>query len=129
MNYRAIMLGKTEAELAPVRTPTEMSESLGDIDSQSTTRTASGKMVRSVVRGGANTVRTISLKWQNAPARDIAKILTIVGGTYFYMRYPDMLTGDMRTAQFYAGDRKADIKSYKDGNLVFGSLEFNAIER
>lgn len=129
MADRQFKLGVTSSSLRPVRNPTEMELNIGDIDASSTTRTANGKMARTVVRGGNNAIRSISLTWKNVSASDIKQILEIIGNTYFWIRYFDFYTDTMRTAEFYAGDRKATIKRCEDSGLVVGNLEFNAIER
>ena len=118
-------------DLKSVIAPNEMSETFSDLDAASTTRTASGLMVRSVVRGGDNNVRSIELKWQNVPVQSVKSILGMVKGTYFYMKYPDLQTGTNRVGHFYCGDRKCTIKRINaDDNKPFvKELTFNLIER
>ena len=130
-----IYVGDSEDTLTAVRAPTEMSESIQDLDSSSTTRSANGTMVRSVVRQGATAIRKLELKWSLVPLDEVKAILGYVAGTFFYVKYPDLVTGEFRTAQFYAGDRKATFRRVEaDSNgehskVVVNELTFNLIER
>ena len=133
----AIYISQTQAGLddpaAAVRAPNEMSVSLQDIDEGSTGRPASGRMVRSVVRGGASSVRSIELKWENIPIADARTLLTNVGQTFFFIKYLDPYTAAWRSAQFYAGDRKVEIKRITgaDGSesAFIKKLSFSCVER
>ena len=58
-----LWLGPSEDSLTAVRAPDTLTITLQDWDSASTTRTASGKMVRTVIRGGDNNVRKLALSW------------------------------------------------------------------
>lgn len=125
-----IYFGATPDSLVAVRAPTEIKQSFSDLDSASTTRTASGKMVRSVVRGGANNVRKMELNWELLPEETASQILNLVMGDFFWMKYPDVQMGGMRTAQFYAGDRSIEFRRIEiDGRAMISSLSFNVIER
>ena len=107
-----------------------MSVRLQDIDSENTTRTASGTMIRDRIVGGANAKRKLVLEWPPLSPNDAKKLLQAVGGTFFSVTYPDPYTGATRTAQFYAGDREAPIYNIdSSGNPVWDGIKFDLIEK
>ena len=125
-----IFFGKSSDSLQAVRAPVEIKETFSDLDSGSTTRTASGKMVRQVVRGGANSIRKLELSWELLPEETASMLLNLVKDTFFWIKYPDIQTGGYRTAQFYAGDRSCEFKRIeRDGTVMIANLSFNVIER
>jgi len=128
----ALYIGPSTSNMTAVRAPVSMTENFQDLDAPSTTRTASGKMVRHVVRGGSSAVRSIELEWQNIPASEVRTIMSLISTTYFYLKYADVYTGALRTEQFYAGDRKVSIKRYGDdqegSDITIGSFTVNFIE-
>lgn len=130
-----IYIGATADNLTAVRAPTEYSQSIQDLDSSSTTRSANGTMVRSVVRQGASAIRKLELKWSTIPIEDVKEILDYVKGTFIWVKYPDCVTGSMRTAEFYVGDRKCTFKRVMKGDTgeysdaMLNELSFNLIER
>lgn len=125
-----IYFGTSADSLTAVRAPDSMKEAFSDLDSGTTTRTASGKMVRSVLRGGNNSIRKIELSWSLLNANDARTILRAVRSSFFYMKYPDVLTGDFRTAQFYAGDKTVEVRRIESGGKVMvQNLSFSVIER
>lgn len=125
-----LFVGPTKDNLTGIRPPTTMRQNFSDIDSSSTTRTASGKMVRSVVRGGYQSVRKLELTWELLPEVEARTILRLMRTSFFYMQYPDILTGEVRTVQFYAGDKAVDVKRVeRDGKMMIENLSINVIER
>lgn len=125
-----IYFGASADSLTAVRAPDSMTETISDLDSGTTARTASGKMVRSVLRGGNNAIRKVSLSWSLLPADDARTILRAVRSSFFYMKYPDVLTGAFRTAQFYAGDKSIEVRRIEsEGKVMVQNLAFNVIER
>jgi hypothetical protein len=126
----AIYFGKSADDLVAVRAPVEIKQTFSDLDSGSTTRTASGKMVRSVVRGGADNIRKLELSWELLPEEAAREILNLISGTFFWVKYPDVQTGGYRTAQFYTGDRACEFKRIEaDGKVMIANMSFNVIER
>lgn len=109
--------------------PNEINFNFADLDAADTTRTSTGKMVRQVVRGGANNVRTIELKWQNVSCSVAAQILRLIQPKYFNLRYFDIQQLATRQAEFYVGDRKIQVKRYDDGEPFVKEMSFNMIER
>lgn len=125
-----IFIGKSADNLTEIRAPVEIKQTFSDLDSGSTTRTASGKMVRSVVRGGANNIRKLELSWELLPQEVASEILNRVNDTFFWMKYPDVQANGYRTAEFYAGDRACEFKRVeRDGRVMIANLSFSAIER
>lgn len=123
-----IWFGATVKDLAPMKAPTMMSIVNQDYDSSSTSRTASGKLVRTVVRGGDNNVRKIQLEWRLLSHSEGAKILGAVKNAYTWCKYPDPQTGQLRTMQGYVGDRTSEMSRYSDGKAVWSRIAFNLTE-
>ena len=123
-----LWFGPSEDSLTAVRAPDTLTITLQDWDSASTTRTASGKMVRTVIRGGDNNVRKLALSWALLGWSAGKTLADLVKPTYVYCKYPDPQTGAMRTGQFYVGDRSFETRRYRDGTIVWGKISFNLTE-
>ena len=104
--------------------------SLQDIDSGQTTRTASGKMIRDRVVGGANAKRKLVIEWPPLNGADAQIVLQAVSDVFVYVKYLDPYTNAYRTAQFYAGDREAPMYNLDmDGNPVWEGIKYDLIEQ
>lgn len=113
-----------------VAAPTEIKESLQDLDTSSTTRTATGQMSRSVTRGGNSAIRKLELSWELIDTKECKKILEAAKSKFFYVKYPDILDGRQRTGTFYAGDKSVEFKRTDGKNdSMYASLKFNLIEK
>lgn len=127
-----IYIGSSQDDLEPIPTPTTFEQTFQDLDSPSTTRTLTGRMVRYTARSGHNAIRSIALGWNNICAEDAQKILRLTAEEFFWVKYPDVFDG-LRTAEFYAGDRKCTIKrinlDIRGSDITVGSLELTLIER
>lgn len=123
-----LWLGPSETELTAVRAPDALTVTLQDWDSASTTRTASGKMVRTVIRGGDDNVRKLALSWALLDWSAGKIIADLVKPTYVFARYPDPQTGTLRAGQFYVGDRTFEARRYRDGSMVWGKISFSLTE-
>lgn len=103
---------------------------LQDLDSENSTRTASGRMVRDRIAGGATAKRKLQVEWPAMHTEDMQRILQAIAGSFFWVRYPDPFIGGFRTAEFYAGDRTAPIYGGESPEgLLWEGLEVNMIER
>lgn len=123
-----LWFGENTNNLVPVKTPTSMSIVNQDYDSSSTSRTANGKMVRTVVRGGDNNVRKIQLEWRLLTHEEGAALLEAVKNAYLWCKYPDPQTGALRVMQCYVGDRTSDLRRYADGKSYWSRISFNLTE-
>lgn len=111
--------------------PNKMKVIVQDIDSANTTRTASGKMQRDRVSGGADAKRKIELEWAGLDAGSVSDILQGIQDVFIQVEYPDTYTGETRTGIFYSGDREAEMYSYNlhGGGILWKSLRANLIEQ
>ena len=112
-------------------TPAKMTVIVQDIDSANTTRSANGTMLRDRVAGGATAKRKLELEWSGMDAGKVSTILQSIGDEFFQLEYPDTYTGAIRIAEFYTGDRSAEMYSsnlYGRG-ILWKSLKANFIEK
>lgn len=111
--------------------PSQMTVIVQDIDSANTTRSANGTMLRDRVAGGETAKRKIELEWTGLNAAKVQAILQSIGDEFFQVEYPDTYTGAIRIAEFYSGDRSAEMYSsnlYGNG-ILWKSLKANFIEK
>ena len=125
-----IQVGETEDALTALPCPTKLTVNLMDIDAETTTRSANGTMLRDRICGGATAKRKLELEWPATNGANVQKVLQGIQSEFFYVRYPDPYEGAMRTAHFYAGDRKVPMYSYNlhgDG-ILWNNYTVNLIE-
>lgn len=117
--------------LTALPAPSKMSVIVQDIDASTTTRSASGVMLRDRVAGGAEAKRKIELEWSGMNAQKVSEILQSIGDEFFNVQYPDTYTGTERTAVFYVGDRTAEMYSYNlyGRGILWKTLKANFIEQ
>lgn len=125
-----IQVGRTETALTALPCPSKLTVGLMDIDAETTTRSASGKMLRDRVCGGATAKRKLEIEWSASVTTTVKAILQAIKDEFFYVRYPDPYTGEMRTARFYAGDRSVPMYSYNLHNrgILWEQVKVNLIE-
>ena len=92
--------------------PSAYKVQLSDLDSNGTGRTEDGVLVRERVRGG---VAKISAGWAALSTADCAKVLNATAPDSMTVQY---FFGGVRTAKMYAGDRTADLKAARDGEIT-----------
>lgn len=111
--------------------PSKMTVIVQDIDSANTTRSADGTMLRDRVAGGAAAKRKLELEWLGMNAAKVSQILQGIGDEFFRLEYPDTYTASNRIAEFYTGDRSAEMYSYDlhGHGIVWKSLKANFIEK
>lgn len=125
-----IQVGATAETLVALPCPQKLTVNLMDIDAETTTRSASGKMLRDRVAGGDTAKRKLEIEWHADHGANVKSVLQAIKDEFFYVRYPDPYTGEMRTARFYAGDRKVPMYSYNlyNGGILWSSMRVNFIE-
>ena len=127
----AVLIIGTGKSAVDLPTPTDMTVSLQDIDSRTTTRNAKGYMMRDRVRGAASVVRKVECAWKGKTMREVSEIMQAVAPQFLQLTYPDTYTGEIRTGEFYVGDRKCTfLKVDSDGeNGLFSDIKIDFIER
>lgn len=73
--------------------------------------------------------RKIELAWNGKGWPETATILQAFNPEYINVTYPDMMSGQYETREFYVGDRSAPVKWWWVGNQRLETLSFNIIER
>lgn len=111
--------------------PSHMTLIMQDIDSANTTRSANGTMLRDRVAGGETAKRKLELEWTGLNAAKVQTILQSIGDEFFRVEYPDTYTGAIRIAEFYSGDRSAEMYGYNlyGRGIMWKSLKANFIEK
>lgn len=89
--------------------PTKYNVSLQDIDSENTTRTETGDLVRDRIRAG---VYKIGITWM--VTHTVLKSITdAIAPEKFNVTFFDPTTGTNPTRDMYCGDRAGELKHYK----------------
>lgn len=71
----------------------------------------------------------LSLGWAGKDWAICSKILQAFNPEYIHVTYPDLLTGEYETKEFYSGDKTAPYKWWWDGKNIVELLSFDIIER
>lgn len=124
-------VGATSTGMVPMPVPSGMTVSLQDVDASTTTRTADGTMHRDRICGGATAKRKIELVWSYPDHAKVKTILQAFKDVFCFVRYFDPYDGDLRTAEFYAGDRTAPMYACWPNNdgVLWENVSFNLIEK
>lgn len=104
--------------------PRELTVTILDLDSDSTTRTADGTLQRDRI----TVKRQIEMTWNAITNTQISSILTAMSGTSFSFYYPDPLSGAYETKSFYVGNRPAPIAIEKGGVIYWAGLKMTLTE-
>lgn len=93
-------------------------------DGETTTRTADGTLNRDRIA----VKRQIDMRWNALKWSDISSILTAMQDTSFNFTYPDPMTGQYETKEFYVGNRPSHIPFTQDGELWWDGLQITLTE-
>src|SRR5690625_1718975 len=92
--------------------PKEFRVTLLDLDdAETTTRTADGRMNRDRIA----VKRQIDMRWTAVKASDMASILQSMQAEVFDFTYPDPMTGQYETKEFYVGNRPSHVPFVQSG--------------
>ena len=106
-------------------TPQEYEFELYDIDSDSAGRNQNGLMFRDRIA----VKRKLVCKFAPMDGTTLSTLLSAVSAQFFYLEYPDALTGSKRIMQCYVGDRSVPIYAKINSKLVWQGLTMDFIER
>lgn len=87
-------------------------------------RVASGRIVIDRI---ATKVK-LELTWNYLTPQELSKLLTAISPVTFIVEYLDPRSNSMETREFYVGDRKVGMYSYRNGNPIYIDIGFNFIE-
>ena len=109
-------------------TPSEMSFTLQDYDSENSKRTISGKMTRDRIR--ANTLK-ISVSFAPLFGDELKTIIDAVTPQFFNVQVLDPRTNSIQTLEMYCGDKSFDTLRVfvESGKVKYEGLSFSLIER
>ena len=106
-------------------TPSSMKWSLQDVSAADSGRDATGYMYKNRV----TQKRKLEFTFNGLTWADASTLLQIINEEYFYVTYPDMLTGSTQTKEFYAGDRECPVWVWLADKKILSETTFNVIER
>lgn len=112
-----------EINNVPIPTPSEFK--VGILDISNAERNAQGEMLIDRVA----TKRKLELKWKWLNPQELSSLLDLVNNVYFFVKYPDPMTGNFETKTFYVGDRNIPMFLYKNGLPLWNDISFNLIEK
>ncbi len=75
------------------------------------------------------TKRKIELIWFYLTNEQLSNLLTLVAPVSFQVEYTDPQTNELRTGEFYCGDRNVRGFKYHNGRIWYRDIKFNLIER
>ena len=109
-------------------TPSGMSFTLQDYDSENSKRTISGKMTRDRIR--ANTLK-ISVSFAPLFGDELKTIIDSVTPQFFNVQLLDPRTNSIQTLEMYCGDKSFDTLRVfvESGKVKYEGLSFSLIER
>lgn len=117
--------GALQAPITDLPTPQEYSFELYDIDGDSAGRSQTGLMFRDRVA----TKRKLVCKFAPMEGSDLQTLLSAISAQFFYLEYPDALTGTKRVMQCYAGDKSVPVYNYNGSKYLWQGLSVDFIER
>ena len=106
-----------------IPTPSEFRISIRE--NASAERSASGRTVMDFLGGK----RTLQLKWAHLEGAPLLSLLQLVEGNFFAAEFPDPMTGEMMTAEFWCAGRKANMLRNHEGIPVWTDIEMEWNER
>lgn len=106
-------------------TPSSITFTKSDLDSDGTGRNQKGLMFRDVI---ATKVK-LEVEWGILNGQDVATIYGLVADPMFTIRYPDASTGQMEEMECYVGDRTSPAYTLYSNGWWWTGLSFNFIQR
>ena len=105
--------------------PSEFQWGLQDVSAGESGRTDDALMHKNRVAQK----RKLEISWVGKNWSETAFIMTAVNPEYIDVYYPDMLSGQYETRNFYVGDRTAPVKLWWVDNKMVERISFDLIER
>lgn len=112
-------------EINNLKIPSPSSLKVGIMDISNAERNAQGEMLIDRIA----TKRKLDLSWKYLSPTELSDLLQLVSNVYFFVKYPDPMTGGIETKTFYVGDRNIGMYTYKNGSPVWDDISFNFIEK
>jgi hypothetical protein len=112
-------------EINNIKIPSPSSFKVGIMDISSAERNSQGDMLIDRIA----TKRKLDLGWKYLEPKDLSSLLQLINNVYFFVKYPDPMTGDIETKTFYVGDRNVGMYSFVKGKPVWDDISFNFIEK
>jgi hypothetical protein len=112
-------------EINNIKIPSPSSFKVGIMDISNAERNAQGDMLIDRIA----TKRKLEIGWSVLENIELSNLLQLVNNVYFFVKYPDPMTGNIEIKTFYVGDRSIPLYSFKNGKAVWNDISFNFIEK
>jgi hypothetical protein len=112
-------------EINNIKIPTPSAFKVGIMDISKAERNAKGEMLIDRIA----TKRKLDLSWSYLEADELSRLLQLINNVYFFVRYPDPMTGNIVIKTFYVGDRNVGMYAYNKGQPRWNDISFNFIEK
>lgn len=105
---------------------TSLEVAVNDLDDgDNSFRTMDGTMMRSVIAKK----RQIKVEWGVVTNSAVKDIMTALSPAFFDVTYPDPMSGQTETRQFYCANRSAPVAFERNGILYWHLSAFTLTER
>lgn len=108
-----------------IKTPSSFSWGLQDVSDSASGRTQDALMHKNRIAQK----RKVSLSWNNPTKEEASAILSAFNPEYIKVKYPDAMSGNDETREFYVGDRSAPMKIWTIDHKRYSQISFDIIER
>lgn len=122
-----IRVGSSKNNLTEIRTPSSLQWGLQDISDNDAGRVQDEN--DTMYKNRTSQKRKLSLSWSGTKPEETALILQLFNSEYFFVEYPDAMSGEVEVREFYCGDRSAPMKIWTVNNKMYSQLSFNIVER
>ena len=124
VNGHNIVRGNYETNVWKIPQPSSMEVEIQDVSSSDAGRTADTIMHKKSLR----TIYALSLSWNGLPTAQAKRVLQRFNeAEYFDVTFLDPYTGQMRTKNFYVGNRT--VPMYSAVLDIWSNVSFKIIER
>lgn len=108
-----------------MKIPSAFTWGLMDLTDDDAGRTQDGKMHKSRI----GQKRKLSIAWNHPTKEETTDILKAFNPEYVQVTYPDSLSGQDETREFYVGDKSAPVKMWTVHNKLYEQISFELNER
>lgn len=120
-------VGTSKDNLIPIKTPSSFQWGLSDVSDSDSGRVQDDN--DTMYKNRTSQKRKLELSWNAPSVEETSAILQAFNPEYFFVKYPDALSGEYETREFYCGDRTAPVHMWTVNNKRYSKVSFNIVER